>query len=167
MSLYTKNGDSGYSSTLKRSGIPKSDILFEVLGSLDELNVALGGCRLVCNRDNKNFIESIQRDVSKIASCVAKEALDDEAYYLARSSYFEEVMDKNPLKLTTFVLPGFSESDYRFHLARVATRRAERKMVLLSKDIEYATFRIYPLLQYLNRLSDLLFMFSVEKQESH
>ncbi len=162
MSLYTCNGDSGYSSTIKRASIPKSDLLFEVLGSLDELNVALGGCKLVCMGENKNFIEEIQRDIFKISGCIAKESIDDEAYYISRVNYFEQVMDKNPLNLNSFVLPGLSGYDYRFHLARVSTRRAERTMVLYSKNIEYSCFRIFALIQYLNRLSDLLFTFSVK-----
>ncbi|HDQ88690.1 MAG TPA: ATP:cob(I)alamin adenosyltransferase [candidate division WWE3 bacterium] len=163
MSLYTGNGDTGYSSTIKKSHVPKSDLLFELLGNLDELNVALGGCKLVCMGEMKNFIEELQRDIMRISGCVAKEVLDDEAYYISRVQFFESIMNKNPLNLSSFVLPGLSGYDYRFHLARVATRRAERSMVGFSKNALDISFRILPLISYINRLSDLLFTFSVKK----
>ena len=163
MSLYTGNGDSGYSSTIKRTNLLKSDLLFELLGNLDELNVFLGGCKLVCIGDTKNFIEDIQRDIMRISGCIAKESLDDEAYYIARVDVFERIMNKNPLNLSGFILPGISGYDYRFHLARVSARKAERSLVLFSKSTSYIPFRVITFVQYLNRLSDLLFTFSIKR----
>ncbi|HLG25536.1 MAG TPA: cob(I)yrinic acid a,c-diamide adenosyltransferase, partial [Candidatus Gracilibacteria bacterium] len=67
--------------------------------------------------------------------------------------WIDEIDSKiEPLK--NFILPGGSASAAQLHLTRSVSRRAERALVTLSKSEELNTF----VLQYLNRLSDLLFM---------
>ena len=56
--------------------------------------------------------------------------------------------------LNSFILPGGSESSTYLHIARTITRRAERKVVALSKKEKINSVTII----YLNRLSDLLFV---------
>ena len=64
--------------------------------------------------------------------------------------YFNKTM--NPLN--SFILPGGSESSTYLHIARTVTRKAERKVVTLSKKEKINQITII----YLNRLSDLLFV---------
>ena len=74
-----------------------------------------------------------------------------------RVDYIEKKIDsfnKELAPLSSFILPGGSESSTYLHIARTVTRRAERKVCALSKKE-----RINPVaIIYLNRLSDLLFV---------
>ena len=74
-----------------------------------------------------------------------------------RVDYIEEKIDifnKELAPINSFILPGGSESSTYLHIARTVTRRAERKVVALSKKEKINPVTII----YLNRLSDLLFV---------
>ncbi|PJA92743.1 MAG: ATP:cob(I)alamin adenosyltransferase, partial [Candidatus Kerfeldbacteria bacterium CG_4_9_14_3_um_filter_45_8] len=64
-----------------------------------------------------------------------------------------DLLDESLPKLTTFILPGGHPAAAQLHVARTVCRRAERAVVALSKNEEI----LETILQYLNRLSDLLF----------
>ncbi len=77
----------------------------------------------------------------------------------ARTREFEEIidgLDKKLPELNNFILPGGGETGSHLHLARTVARRAERRIVQLSEKENVQT----EILIYMNRLSDLLFMFA-------
>jgi len=157
MTIYTKKGDKGDTSTLDKSKgrIDKDSLIVEALGSLDELNSFLGIARSFCdNKERDVFIKDIQDDLFRICSIIAGSKLKINK---SKISKFEKEIDKIDKKLEIIKSFRFSQgSRFATHLmySRSLARRAERRAVALSK-LE----NIHPnILQYLNRLSDMLFM---------
>lgn len=135
---------------------PKSDALFDALGSLDELNAALGLLRAhPAARPDAARIESLQRELLLVGSEIAAgpPRLDPDAVAaLERDVARRDAAQPPP---DGFVLPGASEASARAHWARAVCRRAERDLV---RAREAHPDRVSPqALAYLNRLSALLF----------
>lgn len=163
MNIYTRRGDQGKTDLFSGERVKKYDIQVEAYGVVDELNSCLGiarskiseekiytllkniqqklfvvGAELASRKKNlKNTIES--KDVSKL-----EEKID----------FFKEKVDlKN-----SFSIPGESENASYLDLGRTVCRRAERRIFELN-DLEKYELNNY-LLEYINRLSDLLFILS-------
>lgn len=161
--IYTKQGDNGMTSLGDKRKLSKSHYRISAIGSLDELNSVIGmyiGCSISCatNPKTSKFFHSLQDDLFAIGAHVGgiKELeLDSE-----RLSYIEEKIDEvsanlNPLH--NFVLPGGRVGACWLHFARTVCRRAERELVYAQEqdgDIDQIV------LTYINRLSDLLFVFA-------
>jgi len=157
MPIYTRLGDKGQTSLLNGSKVPKNDIRIETLGTLDELNSAIG-VSLAFLKDKKLQKEliKIQNDLMRICSILASPELCVIAGLNKRIVEFEKLIDAlsgqmPPLK--NFILPGGTEAGALLHLSRAVARRAERRIVTLF-DKEGIDDNI---IIYLNRLSDLLF----------
>ncbi|HAL92908.1 MAG TPA: cob(I)yrinic acid a,c-diamide adenosyltransferase [Verrucomicrobia bacterium] len=136
--------------------LSKSDVLFDALGALDELNAVLGLLRAHPGaQPHANRLESIQRDILLIGSELATGRPQLEASAVAAlDREIERLNGKRP-PLRHFILPGESETSARAHMARAFCRRAERDLV---RAQETHPDRIPPpALAYLNRLSSLLF----------
>ncbi len=164
MKIYTKTGDTGETGLLGGGRVRKDHGRVAAYGDVDETNAAIGVARSV---EPQNFetalLESIQRDLfaiggqlaapdpAKVAKALAKAAIDG-----ARVAVLERAIDAAETALPplqSFVLPGGSAKAAALHLARTVCRRAERSVVALSHSDT-----IQPvIIQYLNRLSDLLF----------
>ncbi len=136
-------------------------------GEVDELNAAVG---LAASLEPEDFaatlLQSIQRDLFTIGAQLATPDADQLGKALARSGAaigeadvgaLEDVIDNHEAKLAplkNFILPGGTPKAAAFHLARTVCRRAERSVVTLAR-----TQKVSPaVVQYLNRLSDLLFV---------
>ena len=168
--IYTRSGDSGKTRLVGGEERFKDDAKVEAYGTVDELNAEVGLCReLVKETENKKFgsliqaLKTVQNELFNLGTQLAT-AKGDISYDLPKLSddailNLETNLDSaNELlsELTSFVLPGGSRLNVQFHIARNVCRRAERRVVTLSK-IE----KIDPEnLQYLNRLSDALFVWS-------
>jgi cob(I)alamin adenosyltransferase len=138
--------------------VAKDDIQIEVYGTIDELNSSIG--LLLANKD-------IPVKLSKILHRIQQELIDltkelyNPAQTLINKQHIDQIehdidkLNANLPELTAFILPGGNLSAATCHLVRCICRRAERRLVtLISK-----TTAINPqILQYLNRLSDLLFV---------
>ncbi len=161
--IYTGKGDTGSSSTFVDMNIPKDASVFELVGSLDSLSVALGGAKLVVSKTEAELLQSIQQDLIKISGALAMHSVDNPAYFDDRVTQFEHIMDSNPLDLKEFVLAGTSEADFRLHTARVICRTAERRFVhfMRTEAVDIPEKDLISLERYLNRLSDLLFVMGV------
>jgi cob(I)alamin adenosyltransferase len=163
MRIYTKTGDTGETGLFDGTRVSKSDPRVEAYGGVDELNAWLGVVRAAgTGGDIDDLLTRIQRDLfalgalladpaHKIASRVEKTALGpDEVLRL------EKAIDTFELELAPlrrFILAGGCQAGAMQHLARTVCRRAERGMVALGAD------QIDPItIQYINRLSDLLFV---------
>ncbi len=150
---YTKNGDDG--NTTLATGIrkPKSDIIFEAIGTLDELSSTIGISRAKLGQDEQ--LANIQKDLFEAGSIIAgyyKPAKADEfgARVQKLERWIDEIDEKLP-QLKNFILPGGSPSATYLHHARTVARRAERCVERI-KDAQ-----LKPILIYMNRLSSYFF----------
>lgn len=164
MKIYTKKGDSGETSLIGGTRVPKHHIRIEAYGTTDELNSYMG---LLGNQpevaDFLPLIREVQYQLFVIGSHLANDEeashfhppkIDAEAVTLLEKSIDE--MDSQLPALKNFVLPGSHPASSIAHIARCVCRRAERNVVHLNELLP-----VEPLLiTYLNRLSDWLFTLS-------
>ncbi len=164
MSVYTRFGDKGKTSLYGGKTVSKASLRVNTYGTLDELNSYLGVI-LSKSKDKKlkKEINTVQNDLFEIGASLATASTRRHEvlgkYLKQRVIDFEKEIDsltKKLPELENFILPGGGITGSSLHLARTLTRRAERRAVELSEK-ERVNKEI---LVYLNRLSDLLFMFA-------
>ena len=164
MSIYTKFGDKGKTSLFAGKVVSKASLRVNTYGSLDELNSYLGV--ILSKNKNKNIkknLEVIQNDLFQIGAYLANPSkLNNQAlekHLVEQVKLFEKEIDglikKLPV-LRNFIFPGGSEVGASLHFARTLVRRAERRVVELSEKEKVGN----EILIYMNRLSDLLFMYA-------
>ena len=156
--IYTKTGDSGSTGLADGSRTDKDSLRISVIGDVDELNSLLG---LLAAQNIDELIETILLDIQHVLFDLGGELAipDSEMVTEAHVEYLEKIIDEYnaslpPLK--EFILPGGSVPAAVCHTARAVCRRAERQLVALSKEISVNEIS----LMFLNRLSDLLFVFA-------
>lgn len=152
MKIYTKTGDAGQTSLANGHRVCKSDVQLEAYGTVDELNVAVGSLRVLCDSEQLRWIQNRLFDLggTLAAAPAMLDAKDVEQ--------LEKWIDDYQLHLEPlhdFILPSGDEATCRCHLCRVVTRRLERCMIRCQKEKEWAIE-----LQFVNRLSDFFFVFS-------
>ena len=154
--IYTRTGDDGTSGLSGGERIAKNHERMTAMGTVDELNSVIG--LMICKLEDEELetlFTSIQHDLFNIGgeiSMPGQSFIKPEKIVLLESKidHFNESVE--PLK--DFILPGGSEAASVCHMARSVARRAERDVVTLHQLEEVCdTTR-----QYLNRLSDLLFV---------
>jgi cob(I)alamin adenosyltransferase len=161
--IYTKTGDQGETGLFDGTRVSKADARVDAYGDVDEVNAALGLARAHCDdAEIAALLEALQRGLHavgavladprhQIAGRVAKAAMTEED-----AQRLEEVIDRYEGELPPlrrFVLAGGSPAAAALHVARTVCRRAERRIVAL--NLEQGD---EPVLMYMNRLSDLLFV---------
>ncbi|RYF94664.1 MAG: cob(I)yrinic acid a,c-diamide adenosyltransferase [Chitinophagaceae bacterium] len=162
--IYTKTGDLGQTSLIGGTRVPKSHIRIESYGTVDELNSFIGFlCDQITDDRTKNFLNEIQDRLFTIGSSLAcdpdKEPkmklpdLRDDDIKLMEAEIDE--MNKVLPPMKSFILPGGGMAVSSAHIARCVCRRAERNCVNM---IEHEMFVDPLVIQYLNRLSDYLFV---------
>ena len=165
--IYTRTGDAGTTGLVDGSRLPKHDVRMEAIGSVDEANSALGlAAAILGDNEHAQQLFRIQNDLFDLGADLATPATEDDDFapsemvlrmVAAQTEWLEQAIDAanaNLEPLTSFVLPGGSEASARLHVARAATRRAERAMTAMA-----AQLRTNPqALAYINRLSDYLFV---------
>lgn len=165
MSIYTKTGDNGETSLFGGKRVHKCEELVEVYGSVDELNswIGLVACHITDN-DTKNFLLDIQSDLFTIGGILAgwQGKMDELRICVEDMEFRIDVIDKKLPQLNNFILPGGTQIASYTHIARSVTRRVERQVVSLKihhkeKIIHLSEEEVGKIIQYLNRLSDLLF----------
>ena len=163
MTLYTKTGDAGETALFDGTRVLKSEARVAAYGDVDELNAALGlALAAGVDDDLSVLIGRIQRDLfavgarladprERIAERVEKTDLGEGSVRQLEDAIDQYEAELPPLR--RFLLPGGNQAASAFHLARAVCRRAERSIVALGA-------RCIPahVLQYVNRLSDLLFV---------
>ena len=158
MSVYTKTGDKGETSLFGKKRIPKSDLVVEVLGEIDELNAHLGLLHSSRSSLVKKQALDIQADLMLLGAFFGgapiKLNLDE------RTQEFEQFIDKiwkEMPELTNFILPGGSRHSAQLHVCRAICRRLERTIAQLFLAANYTKSDADVVRAYVNRLSDLLF----------
>ncbi|MBI2622020.1 cob(I)yrinic acid a,c-diamide adenosyltransferase [Candidatus Microgenomates bacterium] len=166
LKIYTRTGDKGQTSLFGGKRVAKDDIRVEAYGTVDELNSAIG--MIIAEISNikyqisniKKELTKIQHDLFEIGSMLASASIKrstlDAKRLGNRAIDFELLIDKLTKELPelhNFILAGGGGAGSLLHFARTICRRAERRVVSLSKKEKVAL----EILIYLNRLSDLLF----------
>ena len=165
MKTFNKKGDRGKTSLLFGQRVPKDDLHCEAYGTIDEAVSALGITRNVVVKDRvKEIILRVQKELFTIGAELATKPEN----YEQLTSHFTPVTDKMSLELEeiindlevkiempkSFIIPGSTSGSAWLDLSRTIVRRAERRAVTLKEQGELKNEVV---LQYLNRLADLLF----------
>lgn len=164
--IYTRTGDAGTTALGNGERVDKTDPRITAYADVDECNAALGVALALGNLadDVRNVLTLIQNDLFDVGADLCNPITPDPKYpplrvtqdYVTRLEGWCDEFNARLTKLDSFILPGGSPGAALLHVARTTARRAERSaFALLSVDAE----RSGPLpAQYLNRLSDLLFI---------
>jgi cob(I)alamin adenosyltransferase len=164
--IYTKTGDKGSTSLIGGTKVPKSHLRIEAYGTVDELNSCIGLCRDLLDDDaSKNILLEVQDRLFTIGSSLACDPIKEPrmripdlkaADVLLLENEIDRINDMLP-PMKSFILPGGHPTVSQIHITRCVCRRAERCCVRL----ELESLEVEPdILQYLNRLSDYLFILS-------
>lgn len=163
--IYTRTGDDGTTCLAGGERLPKDHVRIEAIGSVDELNACIGLLRAqALGEDIDRSLAGVQHRLFDLGGELAMpgtELLSD-----TRTLELEQTLDlvnADLPALQEFVLPGGNEAAARCHLARTVCRRAERDLLRLSRSetVNSASVR------YLNRLSDLLFVYARALARQH
>ena len=162
--IYTKTGDKGSTSLIGGVRVPKSHIRIEAYGTVDELNSHLGVVSDTAKDARiSEWIHEIQDRLFTIGSVLAtnpnkevKMQLPDvhEADVIWLEQKIDQMNEVLP-EMRSFILPGGHIASSQAHVARCVCRRAERICVAMQETGEKVPELI---IQYLNRLSDFLFV---------
>lgn len=155
--IYTRTGDEGYT-TLGENRLSKDDLLIEALGTIDELNSALGMIFAfqIKTPDIADALTQVQNDLFDMGGELhlpQRLVITEDKVIL-----LEQILDAWNSKLPPlkeFILPRGNPKSAAAHLARTICRRAERALVRFHRQVTLANPQM---LRYLNRLSDLLFV---------
>jgi cob(I)alamin adenosyltransferase len=161
--IYTKTGDKGSTSLIGGTKVPKSHLRIEAYGAVDELNSFIGLLGDHLPPSFPTLLREIQDRLFTIGSSLACDPEKEPKMRLPdlRAGdilVLESAIDNMETELPTmksFLLPGGHPAVSTAHVARCVCRRAERDVVRLHDEQAF----VDPLvLQYLNRLSDYLFV---------
>ena len=166
LKIYTKTGDKGTTSLIGGTKVPKSHLRIEAYGTVDELNSCIGLCRdLLEDQASKNILLEAQDRLFTIGSSLACDPIKEPKMRIPDlkpadvqllENEIDRINDMLPV-MKSFILPGGHSIVSQIHIARCVCRRAERCCVRL----ELESLEVEPIiLQYLNRLSDYLFILS-------
>lgn len=164
--IYTKTGDQGKTSLIGGTKVPKSHMRIDSYGNVDELNSYIGLVNdLLSNDDLGKVLKEVQDRLFTIGSSLAcdpdkESGLAIPDLNVTDVSFLENEIDRmneDLPEMKSFILPGGHPTVSTIHIARCVCRRAERSCVLLTEQGMF----VEPLvIQYLNRLSDYLFVLS-------
>jgi cob(I)alamin adenosyltransferase len=163
LKIYTKAGDEGMTGLLGSRRVPKDDLRIEAYGTIDELNAVLGLARAqAIDGGSDALLGRLQDDLFLVGSALADpnpKGPFHESITAEHTLHLEAQIDALEAELpplSRFILPGGTPGAAHVHLARTVCRRGERLVVKLGH--QPGEHVAAPLLVYLNRLSDLLFV---------
>ncbi len=162
MSIVTKGGDKGETSLLGGQRVPKTDQRIQAYGEVDELNASIGvALAYVKNSEAKKVLHQVQNDLFRIGAELAALGTKFTKFPRITSEHTNAIekevyrIEKKLPKQRSFILPSGNEAAAHLHLARTICRRAERSAVSCGQK-----YQIPEIIKYLNRLSDLLFIYA-------
>jgi len=175
--VYTRTGDRGTSVLLGTGSnrLPKDSLVFDVLGTIDELSSTIGIVLSACSfPEISKELENIQCSLFEIGSCVAANnrssrfTFNDSTLIKTLEEQIDKMTEELP-ELRHFILPGgSSQTGSYLHFSRAVCRRCERLLTKWSNDqAEEQQDTVMGI--YLNRLSDYLFTLAryVTHKEGH
>ena len=154
--IYTRTGDAGMTGLGDGTRVAKDSLRVVAMGDVDELNSVIGMMLTEpISIKIRACLTRIQHDLFDMGGeiCMPGYAMIKAERVAALENILDEWNDTlSPLK--EFILPGGSRAAAYCHLARTVCRRAERQMTTLNNHEKMTVIS----LQYINRLSDLLFV---------
>jgi cob(I)alamin adenosyltransferase len=156
--IVTRTGDDGTTGLANGNRLPKSDPRIEAIGQVDELNSQIGALLAEpLGNDIRGLLADIQHDLFNVGAELAwpDQTQITQEHVLVLDQALSRLNSQLP-PLTEFVLPGGTRAAALAHVCRTVCRRAERHLIRLGEADLIST----RLVQYLNRLSDLLFVLS-------
>ena len=174
--IYTKTGDNGTTALGDGSRVSKTDVRLEAFATVDEANSQIGVVLSLSNlidSDVAEILERIQNDLFDVGADLCTPVVTDPKLKPLRVTedqikYLENKTDvfNTPLNpLRSFVLPSGTYASAQLHVARTVVRRAERATWLAIEAYQEQVNVLTA--QYLNRLSDLLFVLARYLNRSH
>ena len=170
MSIATKTGDAGETSLMYGRRVPKSAPRVDAYGCVDELNAALGVVRVTANDEFiSREILAIQKELILVMGerATAPEDLarySKDGYQLTSAAMvdrltclIDELEKDKLLHYRGWAIPGRTLISAALDVARTTCRRAERRVAALGEQARTLNPEI---LRYLNRLSDLCWLFA-------
>ncbi len=168
--IYTRKGDDGTTALGTTRRVPKDNVRIQAYGTVDELNALLGVALAQGLSDRLvETLPTIQNTLFHLGSDLAFPEDDEKKVAVPRveqrhvdalETLIDELNDVvGPLQ--NFILPGGAPGAAALQLARAVCRRAEREVTTLMQAEQVGA----PVLAYLNRLSDLLFVMG--RYENH
>jgi cob(I)alamin adenosyltransferase len=162
MSIATKQGDSGQTGLVGGVRVSKADLRVESYGCVDELNAVLGFARSICeDKEIADWTETIQRTLFKLGGALATPVENPNqpsitAEDLDMLTELVYKIESTEGVLSDWSLPGAHTQSSAYEIARTVCRRAERAVV---RFLEEGGAVQPAVLAYLNRLSDLIWLF--------
>ena len=166
MRIYTRTGDSGDTGLFGGQRARKDSLRVQAYGEVDELNAVLG-VAVVATQDEplRAVLQRLQGELFQVGADLATPLVEGELVGRRTVPRVTETMvaaleglidthEAELSPLTQFILPGGAPGGATLHQARGVCRRAERRVVALAEEETLNP----PVLPYLNRLSDLLFV---------
>lgn len=173
MSIATRTGDGGTTGLLRGQRVPKDHPQIEAVGTCDTLNVEVGGARLAsADPSTRDLLLGVQRALVALMgelACAEEDAAGHAASNFARLGEADLAaldaalarLEAKGLRFDGWATPGANAVSLAFERARVAARTAERRIAVLPASGR----SVRPLLlQWINRLSDLLWLLAREAE---
>lgn len=159
MKVYTRNGDGGQTSLMGEKNVAKDDVRIEANGMLDELNAVLGVVKAAMPESPQRIrIDAVQNQIMRIMGVVAGARTDMSALTRITTQLEQDIDAMAVDGKFCFSVPGETPLNAWLHVARARCRTAERRL--------WTMHARYPvdaaILQFVNRLSDYLFVLAVE-----
>jgi cob(I)alamin adenosyltransferase len=164
MSIATKHGDKGKTGLIGGERVSKADPRVEAYGTIDELTSLMGFARSICgDAEVRELTKAIQRELFVVSGAVANPSSNEAtpntyvtpAMVEALTAHVNRVEAMEGI-LSDWSLPGEHAAAAAYDVARTVCRRAERAVVRLAEQGAEVGEQVVP---YLNRLSDLLWLF--------
>ncbi len=165
--IYTRTGDKGQTGLGDGSRVAKDSLRIEAIGAVDELNSCLGV--LLCEplgSDIHDLLTGVQHILFELGGELSIPGHDRlQPAHVTRLEHALDHHNETLAALKEFILPGGIRAGALCHLARSVCRRAERRVIALASKERVSAYSI----QYLNRLSDLLFVLSrtLNRRQGH
>jgi cob(I)alamin adenosyltransferase len=160
--IYTRLGDKGETHLGDMSRVPKTHPRIEAYGTVDELNAHIGVALTTAGMPEQYvpWLRRVQNDLFDVGADVSVPHGGDRERLRVKpeqTAWLEERCDEvnatlKPLR--SFVIPGGTPAAAQLHVCRTVCRRAERAAIVCGDELNEQV------VQYLNRLSDLLFILS-------
>ena len=161
--VYTRTGDDGSTGLVGGQRVPKDSLRVSAYGTVDETSSHIGVALATdLNERLRQPLLRTQNDLFHLGSDLAMLEEDKERFQVPQIEerhviFLEQLIDELSTELQpleNFILPGGSPGAAHLHVARTVCRRAERDVLALSRQEAIGAFAV----QYLNRLSDALFV---------
>lgn len=165
-SIATKTGDTGMTGLVGGLRLSKADLRVESYGTIDELGASLGFARSLCSHaDIKTWTEEIQRTLFRVGAALSTPLEAKRAEPFVKSNDVERLtrlvyeIESTEGILSDWSLPGANTESAAYEVARTICRRAERLVVRFAESSMTQELVPEEVLAYLNRLSDLIWLF--------